>query len=335
MSSPILRRRIEGVARLDSIALQALLTRAQGRRASGGRRPVLAAIAALLGLAAMAVWWNRGGASGLAAEAPVIASSGHGPPERAAAGSGEREYSAVRVVFSVGLGSGGEPADAMTSSDLPVNLAGSGSDSTGGAAVAGDALVAQASPARAAEAGDTEPRSPAASVAAAIPTASQTIEAFEKLLAKGDVPAGAELIASADAGTRRELYRRLGSVLLSADTAAKVLDRLPGDVAIEVCSAWLESGGQRPLAIKHLSRRAQDAALRDHVHVAIRDLLEEKPELRAWMVSYANWAVTTAPPSKAKDGAGMDGSGASNRIAGLGTGIQGRPSAPQRGPGNA
>lgn len=280
-----LRACMSRVREVDSLAVQALLSRS-GRRstgAMGGLRLAGLAIAALaLGVGA---WiWTRPD-PGVPRDAMDRIAVETATPERVPepARVPAQLHSSVKVVFVLALGD--EPNSAIDEADADDQSVDGGDPMQ----VAADAAA------------DTP-------AAAHVPvSASATVASFEKSLARGDVAGGAELIAAADESSRDEVYERLAAVLLSANTASQVLDRLPGDVAIDLCRTWLKSGAQRPLAIKHLSRRAQDGALRDRVHIALHDLLEEKPELRPWMVSYANWAVTTPPPTKAHDGAWMDG----------------------------
>lgn len=154
---------------------------------------------------------------------------------------------------------------------------------------------------------------------------------FESAVSAGNLEMAAAAIASSGAAERESMYALAGGAVRSSQAAERLLEALPGEAAVDLCSAWLRDGTNRAQAIKHLQKRAEDAALRDRVHVALHDLLKSRPSLRSWMVSYAGWAVREQPPRKEKDRAMEHDRGTSALLAMAAGAIEEFPAVDRRG----
>lgn len=293
---PTLSRRVQAIRELDGLVLRAMIGTDDVVPTSARVTSLWKAVAMCAILCTLVAWFGLG--SHRSANQPGDR-AGSGAPEQLAvdgrtAGDPSvpfaepAESRPVRVVFAIALDDRSESA--QVDSTLP-QAASSEDESQIVTEEGGTASVASL---------------PAPIDVRSMAEAERTvaIETLDAALHKSDFVMGAEVIARADERTRDLLFVHVGRALHSSQSVSRFLDHLPGEVAVDLCSAWLRDGTQRPAAIKHLGRRAQDAALRDRVHIALRGLLEQQPSLRAWMVSYANWAIREEPPRKDKTGAG-------------------------------
>jgi hypothetical protein len=324
-TEPAMRRALDQIRELDGLATQALLSSAgaaeDAQRQSAGRgdrhdrRRVRGVAWAGAGLAACIIGaivlmpmlgkTNTGGGTDTASPSDAIAMSTEddeatdptsprdASPEETTTTDGvgtvifasrSAEYAPVRTVFAIRLAST-VSEESVAADDSRAGDTNEGLDSVDSDATSGDAALADAD----------DPGEPTTTLASAVESETSLLTRLDTALANGDSAAAAQLIASADDASKPAMYRRLGAAMRSARTAADLLDRLPGEVAVDVCGAWIEQRTMQPLAMRHLSDRAANSALRDRVHQTVHDLLDRDPSLRPWMVSYVNWAVRREP----------------------------------------
>ncbi|MCG3123676.1 MAG: hypothetical protein GIKADHBN_02097 [Phycisphaerales bacterium] len=287
-SSPVLGKEVASVRELDSLIARTLLSVPQRAEPAPALRLFAGAAVAAAAILLAVAWWNWPPKRTIDRAPAVIAAQTEHTRAVADAETSPPPVRGVRVVFSIPL----RDPEGASQAPVPVQAVASATDGepTTGTPANDDAVVAASTP------DESE----------IMAARARWNAEFDRALSRGDVAAVASVIVQADQTARAHVLARLSPVASSALSAQKLLDALPGDIAVDVCRAWLRDGLQRPVALKHLRGRALDGSLRDRVHVAVHQLVEENPELRPWVVSYTNWALSTEPPSKAKDGAGVE-----------------------------
>ncbi|TVQ59471.1 MAG: hypothetical protein EA379_10795 [Phycisphaerales bacterium] len=126
---------------------------------------------------------------------------------------------------------------------------------------------------------------PAPVVAQAGPTLGERID---ERMRRGDAAGAIGLLAEADGAVLASALTALGDRVHSGEAARELLATLPVAQQVEACRAWVERPSLRPIAFEWLAslERAADDDARESARALRRDLAQ-RPELRAWLLSYA------------------------------------------------
>ncbi|MEC9374478.1 MAG: hypothetical protein VYC34_11570 [Planctomycetota bacterium] len=127
---------------------------------------------------------------------------------------------------------------------------------------------------------------PAASPA--IETAAPAVgdAALVKARGRGDGVAALDLLAAGPAAERAGAWRRVGELMVSAETAREALLMLPLDDQLTVLGVWAERPALRFVAFNRLRELIDDPVTRRGA-LDLRDHLAQDPAMWSWVHSYA------------------------------------------------
>lgn len=116
-------------------------------------------------------------------------------------------------------------------------------------------------------------------------TAAPLSSALRESLARQDADAALAILAAASDAERTESIEQLATLLRSAATVERLLERLPEQTQVELCAAMARDGRFRPAAFSRLRRLAGDARARPLVAETLR-ALEQDRDLRDQLRAY-------------------------------------------------